>query len=82
MFLITPAMLGSLLARVAIRLARHPAGMDWNTAERLSGIRFYKERWPVLTGRVMLSATKGPHVSLWLLAGSRVLATLVALVTA
>jgi len=47
--------------------------MDWNTTERLRGIRFYKERWPVRTGRVMLSATKEPHVGLWLLAGPRVL---------
>jgi len=38
--------------------------MDWNTAERLRGIRFYKDRWPVITGRGMLSATKQPHVGL------------------
>jgi hypothetical protein len=63
------------------RVARHPAGIDWNTAERLRGIRLYKERWPVITGRVMLSATKELRVGLWLLAGSRVLAALVALVT-
>jgi hypothetical protein len=43
------------------RMARHPAGMDWNTDERLRGIRFYKERWPVIARRVMLSATKELH---------------------
>ena len=35
------------------------------------GIRFYKERWPVITGRFMLSATKELHVGLWLLACGR-----------
>jgi len=37
-----------------------------------------RSSWPVITWRVMLSATKR-HVGLWLSAGSRVLAALIAL---
>ena len=68
-----------MLARLAVlirrtdsfRFARHTSGMDWNTGERLRGIRFHKERWPVIAGRVMLSATKEPYVGLWLLSPCR-----------